>query len=111
MPLKTHSKERLQSDTRRFKGFREDLFLEYEVLQKIGEGTFGEVYKAMSKRTREIVAMKRILPHPIEEKEGYPITGYREIRILKTLDHENIIKLIEIGVASEGTLFGSVFLA
>lgn len=111
VPLKTHSKERLQSDTRRFKGFREDLFLEYEVLQKIGEGTFGEVYKAMSKRTREIVAMKRILPHPIEEKEGYPITGYREIRILKTLDHENIIKLIEIGVASEGTLFGSVFLA
>lgn len=91
-------------DPRPFKGFRENVFAEYSLSHKIGQGTFGEVWKGVSRRTGQVVAIKRMLPHPIEAKEGYPITGYREIRMLKTLDHENIIKLLEIGVACGGTL-------
>lgn len=69
---------------------------EYEILNKLGEGTFGEVHKARQKSSGAVVALKRILLR--NEKEGFPITALREIRILKSLDHENILALIDMSV-------------
>ena len=66
----------------------------YEKLTKVGQGTFGEVFKARHRKTREVVALKKILME--NEKEGFPITALREIKILKLLQHENIVNLIEI---------------
>ncbi|XP_065655516.1 cyclin-dependent kinase 9 isoform X2 [Hydra vulgaris] len=66
----------------------------YEKLTKVGQGTFGEVFKARHRKTREIVALKKILME--NEKEGFPITALREIKILKLLQHENIVNLIEV---------------
>lgn len=66
----------------------------YEHITKIGQGTFGEVYKAKCKKTNEIVALKKVLTE--NEKEGFPITALREIKILQVLRHENIVRLIEI---------------
>ena len=66
----------------------------YEKLTKVGQGTFGEVFKARHRKTREIVALKKILME--NEKEGFPITALREIKILKLLQHENIVNLMEI---------------
>lgn len=66
----------------------------YEKLTKVGQGTFGEVFKARNRRTQQIVALKKILME--NEKEGFPITALREIKILKLLQHENIVNLIEI---------------
>ena len=57
-------------------------------------GTFGEVFKARHKQTRKIVALKKVLME--NEKEGFPITALREIKILQLLKHENVINLIEI---------------
>ena len=68
----------------------------YEILSKLGEGTFGEVYKARSHRTGRIVALKKILLH--NEKDGFPITALREIKLLKMLSHPNILKLEEMAV-------------
>ncbi len=68
----------------------------YEVLSKLGEGTFGEVHKARSRRTGGIVALKKILLH--NEKDGFPITALREIKLLKMLSHPNILKLEEMAV-------------
>ena len=68
----------------------------YEILSKLGEGTFGEVSKARSHRTGRIVALKKIILH--NEKDGFPITALREIKILKMLSHPNILKLEEIAV-------------
>lgn len=67
----------------------------YEKLAKIGQGTFGEVFKARCKQDKnKIVALKKVLME--NEKEGFPITALREIRILQLLNHENIVNLIEI---------------
>ncbi len=68
----------------------------YEVLGKLGEGTFGEVHKAKSVKTGRIVALKKILMH--NEKDGFPITALREIKLLKMLSHPNVLKLEEMAV-------------
>jgi serine/threonine-protein kinase BUR1 len=69
---------------------------DYDFLGKLGEGTFGEVSKARSKRSGAVVALKKILMH--NEKDGFPITALREIKLLKQLDHINILKLEEMAV-------------
>lgn len=67
----------------------------YEKVAKIGQGTFGEVFKAREKNgSKKFVAMKRVMMD--NEKEGFPITALREIRILQLLKHENIVTLIEM---------------
>ncbi|XP_050727517.1 cyclin-dependent kinase 9-like isoform X1 [Eriocheir sinensis] len=71
-----------------------DDVIKYEKLAKIGQGTFGEVFKARDRRTGKVVALKKILME--NEKEGFPITALREIRILKLLRHENVVNLLEI---------------
>ncbi|KAI9837579.1 MAG: hypothetical protein M1819_007230 [Sarea resinae] len=69
---------------------------DYEVLGKLGEGTFGEVHKARSRKNGSIVALKKILMH--NEKDGFPITALREIKLLKMLSHINILKLDEMAI-------------
>lgn len=71
----------------------------FEKLEQIGEGTYGQVYMAKEIRTGEIVALKKIRMD--NEREGFPITAIREIKILKKLHHENVIDLKEI-VTSPG---------
>ncbi|KAI4308264.1 hypothetical protein L6164_031356 [Bauhinia variegata] len=103
----------------------------FEKLEQIGEGTYGcrlvilmdsnlclimlsflffgvdmeaflcifQVYMAKEIRTGEIVALKKIRMD--NEREGFPITAIREIKILKKLHHDNVIKLKEI-VTSPG---------
>ena len=67
----------------------------YERMAKIGQGTFGEVFKARLKTDRSrIVALKKVLME--NEKEGFPITALREIRILQLLKNENVVSLLEI---------------
>lgn len=53
----------------------------YQKLEKIGEGTYGLVYKAKDNQTGDIVALKKIrMEH---EDEGVPSTAIREISLLK----------------------------
>lgn len=66
----------------------------YEKLEIIGEGTYGQVWKARDKENGLMVALKKVRLE--NEKEGFPITAVREIKILRQLNHENIIRLIDI---------------
>uniref|UniRef100_A0A5S6R3L7 Protein kinase domain-containing protein n=1 Tax=Trichuris muris TaxID=70415 RepID=A0A5S6R3L7_TRIMR len=66
----------------------------FEKIIKVGQGTFGEVFKARCKKTGRLVALKKILME--NEKEGFPITALREIKILQRLKHQNVTELIEI---------------
>ncbi|KAB8232180.1 CDC2/CDK family serine/threonine-protein kinase [Aspergillus alliaceus] len=88
------SLERDSDGNSRFRGCTS--IREFEFLGKLGEGTFGEVYKARSKRDGSIVALKKILMH--NEKDGFPITALREIKLLKMLSHRNILQLKEMAV-------------
>jgi len=66
----------------------------YEKLQKIGEGTYGDVYKARDKNTNRIVALKKIkLEHT---EEGVPSTAIREISLLKELNDPTIVSLLDV---------------
>jgi len=66
----------------------------YEKVQKIGEGTYGVVYKAKDKVDGKFVALKKIrLEH---EDEGVPSTAIREIAILQELKHANIVTLLDV---------------
>lgn len=55
----------------------------YEKVERIGEGTYGIVYKARDNNTKEFVALKKIKLE--NEDEGVPSTALREISILKEL--------------------------
>ncbi|XP_063383722.1 cyclin-dependent kinase 12 [Cydia fagiglandana] len=66
----------------------------FQVITQIGEGTYGQVYKARDKNTNQLVALKKVRLE--NEKEGFPITAVREIKILRQLNHKNIVNLREI---------------
>lgn len=63
----------------------------YTVCEKLGEGAFGIVHRAVHNELGPI-AIKRIrLDH-----EGIPPTTLREIAVLKTIDHPNILKILGV---------------
>uniref|UniRef100_A0A5F9CC98 Cyclin-dependent kinase 2 n=1 Tax=Oryctolagus cuniculus TaxID=9986 RepID=A0A5F9CC98_RABIT len=74
----------------------------FQKVEKIGEGTYGVVYKAKNKLTGEVVALKKIRLDT--ETEGVPSTAIREISLLKELNHPNIVKLLDV-IHTENKLY------
>lgn len=67
---------------------------EYQKLEKVGEGTYGVVYKARERATGELVALKKVKLEA--EDEGVPSTSIREISLLRELPHPNIVNLKDV---------------
>ncbi|XP_041432609.1 cyclin-dependent kinase-like 4 [Xenopus laevis] len=66
----------------------------YEKLAKIGEGSYGVVFKCRSRETAQVVAIKKFV-----ESEDDPVIkkiALREIRMLKQLKHNNLVNLLEV---------------
>ena len=66
---------------------------QYHVIEKLGEGGFGSVYKIIHKETKKIFAMKTIQAEEYFSKADKVEELFREQKLLKQLDHGNIIKL------------------
>ncbi|EER07674.1 CDK5, putative [Perkinsus marinus ATCC 50983] len=66
---------------------------QYQRLEKIGEGTYGIVYKARNAQGN-LFALKTIRLEA--EDEGIPSTAIREISLLKELRHPNIVRLCDV---------------
>lgn len=69
---------------------------EFEKLNRVGEGTYGVVYRARDTVSKKIVALKKVRMD--KEKDGLPISSLREIKLLLNISHPNIVKLHEIAV-------------
>ena len=64
----------------------DNIFDEYELKEKLGEGAYGSVYKVQQKFTNYLRAVKAIKKKHVDSTEFY-----NEIEVLKALDHPNII--------------------
>ena len=66
----------------------------YIKTSKLGEGTYGIVFRAKDQKGQEIYALKKIRLQA--DQEGIPSTAIREISLLKELNHINIERLIDV---------------
>jgi len=67
---------------------------QYDILEVLGEGTYGKVHKARCRQTGKFRALKEM--KLTSNDDGVPSTAIREIAILKELHHENIVELLDV---------------
>lgn len=71
------------------------IFKKFEILQKLGKGAYGIVWKAIEKKTKRIVALKKVFEAFHNDTDAQ--RTFREVMILQELNnHENVIKLINV---------------
>ncbi|ORZ20332.1 kinase-like domain-containing protein [Absidia repens] len=63
----------------------------YKLLEKLGDGAFSDVYKALEQNTQEKVAIKII--RKLEMNTGQRSRVLREVQIMRSLQHDSIISL------------------
>ena len=78
----------------------------YEIKTLLGEGTYGKVFKAFDRVTQTDVAIKRIKTSTTTSsgEGGFHFTSIREIKVMKTVKHENVVTLIDLFTGSEQQL-------
>lgn len=81
----------------------------YDKLNDIEEGAYGWVARAKEIATGRVVALKRLKIEP-NDRNGLPVTGLREIQILKDCSHKNIVGLQEVVVGEDTTRIENIFL-
>lgn len=68
--------------------------LRYRRESKLGEGTYGVVYKAIDTKNGETVALKKMKFD--QEEDGIPPATLREMSILRSISHTNIVSLKDV---------------
>ncbi|CCU77348.1 cyclin-dependent kinase G-1 [Blumeria hordei DH14] len=81
---------------------------EYEKLNDIEEGSYGWVSRAKDTTTGEVVVVKRLKMDTWNS--GIPLTGLREIQILRDCEHQNILKLREVVVGEDENKIENIFI-
>ncbi len=79
----------------------------YKILEEIGRGGMGVIYRARQQHSRRIVAVKRVLAHQVNSHETLA-RFRREAEAVASLDHPNILPIHEIGESEEGLPYFSM---
>src|SRR5262245_4948579 len=82
----------------------------YEILEQIGCGGMGVIYRARQRHSRRIVAVKRVLSYRADS-HGTLQRFRREAQAVASLDHPNILPIYEVGESEDGLPFFSMKLA
>ena len=78
----------------------------YQLVQKIGEGGFGVVYKAVQLTTRQSVAIKVLQLDKAQGADQSEVERFqREMEVIGRLNHPNIVRLVDAGQTDQGELF------
>jgi serine/threonine protein kinase/tetratricopeptide (TPR) repeat protein len=79
----------------------------YQILEEIGRGGMGVIYRARQRHSRRIVAVKRILSYHADSQET--LTRFRrEAEAAASLDHPNILPIYEVSESEDGLPFFSM---
>src|SRR5437867_12065536 len=79
----------------------------YQILEEIGRGGMGVIYRARQRHSRRIVALKRILSYHADSQETLARCR-REAQAAASLDHPNILPIYEVSECDDGLPFFSM---
>jgi TolB-like protein/tRNA A-37 threonylcarbamoyl transferase component Bud32 len=79
----------------------------YQILEEIGRGGMGVIYRARQRHSRRIVALKRILSYHADSQETL-MRFRREAQAAASLDHPNILPIYEVSECDDGLPFFSM---
>jgi TolB-like protein/tRNA A-37 threonylcarbamoyl transferase component Bud32 len=79
----------------------------YEILEQIGCGGMGVIYRARQRHSRRIVAVKRVLSYRADS-HGALQRFRREAQAVAGLDHANILPIYEVSESEDGLPFFSM---
>src|SRR5438477_12252553 len=79
----------------------------YEILEEIGRGGMGVIYRARQRHSRRIVALKRMISYHADSRETRE-RFRREAEAAASLDHPNILPIHEVGHGEDGLPFFSM---